>query len=158
MKTTTIRKPRPKSARLRNSKAKREFYLREPQNHPQVEVTGHRRKGSEWKAVCDEGIAELITILNNFDYNTLFSCQGSESGEDPYTPAYIMLRYPNSEIRYTRLVDTLIGWYPDRIITAIIDEDGAINFSMWHVKDYIKHTDPKDFTASMIIIYDPRDN
>ena len=159
MKTMTMNSSfRSIPARLRNTKAKREEDLTTESTHKQVEISGHRRKGSEWKAVCDEGMVDLITMLNNNNYNTLFSCQGSESGEDPYTPTYVMLRYPHSEIRYTRLVDTLIGWYPDRIITAIIDRDGAINFTMWHVADYIKYTGPEDFTASEIVIYDPRED
>jgi len=144
------------SPRLRNTKAKREEDLLAPATHKQVEIEGQRSRGSHWKLVCDEGIVPLIRKLNELDYNTLFSCQGSESGADEYSPAYIALRYPTSEIRYTRLIDIIKQYYKDRIIQVMIDAEGVIGFYMWHPYDFAVHTADEDFTAHQIIIYEPK--
>ena len=157
MQDKSLRRPHRLESQLRNNKEKREFYLRNPQDHPQVEISGHRKHGSEWKLVCDEGMVELLTILNNNDYNTLFSCQGSEAGKDPYSPAYILLRYPNSEIRFRRLVQLLIEHYRYRVMVVNINELGAINFSMWHINAFDKYWDKDDCYAMRTVIYDPRE-
>lgn len=49
-------------------------------NHPQVDI-------KKYSITCDAEIAELIEVLNDYGFETIYSCQGEKNGR-----AYIMFK------------------------------------------------------------------
>ena len=102
------------SARYNNQKIK--FYTENRTMHEQVIVSGVRPNGHHWKCICDKGMEDIITELNNMGITTLYSCVGDASANESKRK-YIKIRYPRTNKLLQQAVKAIAEQYPDMLIT-----------------------------------------